>query len=445
MAAGGRLLLLGVSTRALAESARRSRRVRVRFASILSLDYFGDTDLDAPEPRSGRPARPAPDGAIPVRTISIARDLLEPRRLDALGRAALARRWDAVACAGGIENRPGLLRLLSRRGRLLGPDPDAVRAVRDPRRLCGALDDGGFARPAFSFGRRRPAGGGRWLLKRLRGGGGGGVRAALRGERRRKGEYFQERVPGSVCSAAFLADGREAVVLGVTRGIAGWRALGADGFRYSGSIAGPWDRIVAERALARMTEALSFLAARFALRGLGGADFVVRGSEPHLIEVNPRWTASMELLEETSGLSFFDLMLGVDEGRRARDLVPAPPGLRASAAVADPAAFVAKGILYARRACAAPDPETLRTLGCRDRPRRGERFARRAPVTTIVVRAAGAAGCRSRLRAVAARVEALLGPPPHRAAGAPGRLRAAPPESAPRTDASRFRAPPEAW
>jgi len=50
-----------------------------------------------------------------------------------LGRAALARHdWGACAFTGGLENRPGLLRCLSRRGSLLGPAPKDVAALRRP-------------------------------------------------------------------------------------------------------------------------------------------------------------------------------------------------------------------------------------------------------------------------------------------------------------------------
>ena len=46
-------------------------------------------------------------------------------------------------------------------------------------------------------------------------------------------------------------------------------------------------------------------ASAFGLVGVGGVDFVDDGRVMHPIEVNPRWTASMELVERARGLSVF--------------------------------------------------------------------------------------------------------------------------------------------
>src|SRR5262245_22539752 len=107
---GGRLLLLGASARALAASAALSVEARQRFpGGLLVLDYFGDADLATDRRRSRDPRWPD------VVVASISRDLGLPRTSSSLGRAALQERWSALAYTGGLENRPGLLRLLARR------------------------------------------------------------------------------------------------------------------------------------------------------------------------------------------------------------------------------------------------------------------------------------------------------------------------------------------
>src|SRR5215510_9823754 len=112
---GDRLLLLGASVRALAQLVLASGVARRRFpGGFLAIDFFGDADLrDA-------------GAAAPIEMIALARDAGLPRSVTHLGRVTLGREWDAFLPAGGLENRPGLLRLLERRGRPLGPASVAV-------------------------------------------------------------------------------------------------------------------------------------------------------------------------------------------------------------------------------------------------------------------------------------------------------------------------------
>src|SRR5258705_12781266 len=82
-----RLLIAGASARALAASAARSARARARWpAGLIALDYFGDVDLD----------RRSAD-ALPLRVVSLWRDLRLPRTTAAPGRAALPLEWPHVA------------------------------------------------------------------------------------------------------------------------------------------------------------------------------------------------------------------------------------------------------------------------------------------------------------------------------------------------------------
>jgi hypothetical protein len=400
--AAGRLLLLGASARALARSALAGSLARVRFPEgLLVLDFFGDADL-APERRAT--------------VIGIARDLGWPRTTAGLGRAALAlaaagRRWDAFAYAGGLENRPGLLRRLARSARLLGTDPAAVAAVRDPDVLFPFFEAEGILHPATST-RDRPgapildtARQGPWVFKRRRGAGGHGVRNAGAGERRRPGEYLQRRLQGEPGSVAFVADGRDARLLGATRQLAGSPALGAPEYRYAGNIAGPLEALLDATARAALERAAARLTARFGLRGLNGLDFILTGDGPAILEVNPRFTASMELLEELAGASFFDRHLAALDG-----LLAGAAAGTAAVAAAGAAAWLGKGILYADAAVTAPDPEALEALEARDRPHRGELFVPGQPLCTLIVKGTGESDCARRLEERARQVRALFAP-----------------------------------
>ena len=394
-----RLLLIGASVRALAASALRSRLALERFpAGLLLLDYFADDDL-AREPR--------------VRFAGVEG---APRSTAGLGRAALALAaggcgWRGLAYTGGLENRPGLLRLLARRAPILGNSPAAVASVRDPDRLASFLEKEGLLHAGVSRADTAPLQG-PWLFKRSRGAGGSGVREATPGERRRPGEYLQQRLDGVAGSIAFVADGRRAQILGASlevgstaEGRATIAALGAPPFRYAGNIAGPVEDLLPAAALAALGRAATRIASRFELRGLNGIDYVLTDRGPVVLEVNPRFTASMEILEEREGTSFFDAHLraldgspGVGEGGRLSHSPDSPVGWRA------------KGILYSDAAVIAPDPGALVALGARDRPRRGLTFEAGRPLCTLVVEATGVADCRRRLAERAAEVRRLFLP-----------------------------------
>lgn len=416
---------MGASARALAASAARSAGARARWpAGLIALDYFGDVDLDR---------RPA--DALPVEVVSLPRDLAMPRTTAALGRAALGLDWSDVACAGGLENRPALLRLLARRGGLLGSPPRAVATVRDPATLFSFLESAGIAHAPISFDTSSPCRGGRWLLKRRRSAGGGGVRAAHPGERRRPGEHFQRWIDGRAGSAAFVATRRGASLLGVTEALGAGEVQGAPAFRYAGNLLGPSGALLGEDAMNGLARAASLLTRRFGLLGLNGFDFIVDHGVPRIIEVNPRWTASMELYEERSGLDLFDLHLAAvagaaPEGSGPRDPVDAPPELDGSQNPATGATraprFLAKGILYATDPVTAPEPALLEALGARDRPRVGEPFFPGQPICTLLAEGSDREACLRALRSRSAAARRLLVParrslPPVRAAAGPAR------------------------
>jgi len=252
---------------------------------------------------------------------------------------------------------------------------------------------------------------GRWIFKRRRGAGGHGVRDAAPGERRRPGEYLQARVEGEPGSIAFVADGSEARMLGATRLLAGSPALGAAEYRYAGNIAGPIDALFGRPARAALQHAAARLTARFGLRGLNGLDFILTDRGPAILECNPRYTASMEILEENAGVSFFDRHLAALDGVLP-GAFPDPPAGR----------WIGKGVLYADEAVSAPDPEALEALGARDRPRRGERFLPGQPLCTLIVRGTSDADCRRRLEERACGVRLLFARAGEGAQAAAGRV-----------------------
>jgi len=365
----GHVLIAGVTTRALAASAARAGY------RVTAVDAFGDADLRAVAavvPLQRRPERPfaAADAARAVRAVFA----------------------DLAAYTSNLENHPTAVAALARGRRLLGNDAATLARVRDPLALARALRARGFAVPltrasAPVRGERR-----RWLLKPRRSGGGHGIMAWSAARPVPRWAYLQERIAGLPGSIVFAADGRAAVPLGLTRQLVGEPALGATEFRYCGSLlAGdaplfPRQAALLERATA-LAEAVS---EAFGLHGLNTIDFIARRGVPFPIEVNPRPSASMELVERATGLSLFQVHLDASAGR-----LPGRP------AVAGP--VFGKAIVFARRATVIEDPAAWR-VDLADIPHRGERITRGRPICTVFARGRTGEACRTALLAAAGAV-----------------------------------------
>jgi predicted ATP-grasp superfamily ATP-dependent carboligase len=352
-----RTLVLGVSTRAMAESAMRSGRW------IVAVDFFGDRDQTRI-----------------AESYSLSRDLGLPATAGGLGEAARRVNADAVVYGAHLENHPGIVHSLSRGRRLLGNRPDVLRETRDWKTLREFCRQAKIphATTLLPGEEQHASPRGAWLAKKLRSGGGHHV-LPWDGKPLDRAHVLQRRVRGRSASVAFVADGRESRVIGLTEQIIGHRSLGASGFTWCGNLL-PLDVAPSHGALlvAQVEEIACRLTRRFGLRGVNGIDFVVNverdgGLRPYLVEVNPRYCASMELMERAYGTNVFSLHLEALDGRlpdfqigRARHT-----------------AFYGKAIVYARRDVRVPDTEAWMERGRRDIPHTGELIGAGHPVCTV--------------------------------------------------------------
>ncbi|NMC79193.1 MAG: ATP-grasp domain-containing protein [Chloroflexi bacterium] len=223
----------------------------------------------------------------------------------------------------------------------------------------------------------RPEIGMSWLRKDLHHSGGQGVKD-WDGSPLARGEVLQARVNGQLGSATFLADGKRAILIGLTFQYSGVPELGAENYAWCGNVV-PWEDPRLAHSLARAAAALT---ATFGLVGINGLDFIQAEERLYLIEVNPRWPGSADLLEQASGLNLFQLHLEACAGSLPP---PTPPA-------SSPLTF-GKGILYAHGDAAMPDTHSWRADGLRDIPRPGEFIPRGAPVCSILASAADAPSC----------------------------------------------------
>lgn len=374
MGAGpGSVLIVGVSTRALAESASRAGY------SCVSVDAFGDLDQKSR-----------------VENVGLWRDL--GRRYSAAAAVDIGRRSAAVSAAyvANLENHPAAVRRLALGRQLLGNTPATLVRARDPVAVADVVRRAGGRVPLTLLPdeTRHASAGVRWLRKPRRGGGGSGVKKWRPGAPVGPHELVQERIEGVLASVAFVADGQRAVLLGMSTGLAGDPAFGARGYRYCGSLY-PFS---ADRALLdRMSAIAGAVTEAFGLVGLNGIDFVLREGEPYVLEINPRYSASMELIERGGRLSVFEAHVAAC-GRALPPEGPAPMP-----------EVLGKAILYARREVIVGDSgRWLLRDDVRDLPFPGERIRQGRPVCTVFARGADSRTCYARLVAAASALEQEL-------------------------------------
>jgi predicted ATP-grasp superfamily ATP-dependent carboligase len=350
-----KILVMGSSARAVAYSVAAAGHEPV------ALDSFGDSDL---------------------------RRIAKWRQLDkrnSLSRAACSLDAEGAVFASGVENRPEVIDELESAGvRVFSSSSNSIRRCRDLSELERFCAANGIGRPRTFASQRNigsPTDGDPTLpclVKRRRSGAGIGVREWTTGSKLREGEYLQERIEGIPMSAVFLSNGQDAALWGTSRQLAGEASLGADGFAWCGNImpfcppGGEGDRLLAE--LRRIVRAVS---SEFGLIGACGADFIYRPDGLSLLEINPRISASFELVELLRGVNAFDLHARALAG----EIFPEPAGLLEGP-------FRGKGIIYAPaksgKNIEAPDTAAWYNHARRDIPNAGSPLAAGAPICTAI-------------------------------------------------------------
>jgi uncharacterized protein len=352
-----RILIVGISTRGMAESAKAAGY------DLVTLDYFGDYDQKSW-----------------CENLSLKRDLNLPFGSAQLFEASRNLKFDAVAYTSNLENHPEVIRRFEdtsaeTHSRLLGNSAEVLARVRHWPTLFGFLQDQGVAVPETLYeGQRPPANDTRrWLRKPIHGGGGHDV--SYWEKDRPGGDKFilQEHVPGISASASFVANGKECVMLGLTKQLIGRPEFGATGFRYCGNIlplSGGRGAV-----LAQARDIAVHLTREFRLVGVNGLDFVLKDGRVFPTEVNPRYSASMELIERAYGLPIFDL--------HAQSVLQGMlPDFDLDARLAD-VGFYGKAVLYAEQDGVAPNTRRWPARGIRDVPFPGESLSAGDPVCTV--------------------------------------------------------------
>lgn len=291
-----KLILIGASARAATQSARRAG------LQPIAIDLFGDLD-----------------------TRAAAHDFIDLRQV--FGQVRVSGKEDPLSefcdpripatMVGDFDGCTDLLAKLTRP--VIGNQRSHWSQVRDPQflrdvaRLSGVHFPTTFlTEPQDAQSRQR------WLRKDVQASGGLGVswnRDLSLGLRTKQSTpnhspgntIWQKWMPGKAYGASYIADGRQAAMLGVCR--SRFHRCGHRPFVYLGSTSSPntiWQnsgrRVVSKQTVSRLETLGERVAFEANLKCLFNVDVLVCNDQITLLEINPRWSSSMELLDRFASL-----------------------------------------------------------------------------------------------------------------------------------------------
>lgn len=354
--------VVGVSARAAVQSLARAG------CSAWAVDLFADADLQ----RLARVHR-CPPQAYPHALPSLAAHFPASPFL----------------YTGGLENYPEVIADLMTIHELWGNCPEIVCTVRDPWQLAQRFPE--VIPPVLPQFQACPNTG-RWLYKPLRSAGGIGIRFAQPGEKPDARHYLQQYQSGVAASAVCLDDR----CLGVTQQLLGRTWLHARGFTWCGNV-GP--RIDDPEVLSLCQHWCQKFQQTYGLQGIWGYDFIRHREGISVVEINPRYPASVEVLEHA-----------YTQAALTGEVSP----------TVSPHRFVAKAIYYAPRDLCFPEvgpwladlqavPDPWRWATFADIPSPGTFIPRHRPVLTLLARSSTLSGCVAGVQRLAAQLDQLLG------------------------------------
>jgi uncharacterized protein len=355
------ILIAALSGRGLAASARRAGYLP------LVADAFGDSDTSELAAEAICVTDAARIGFRTKQTLAALAELIARAPSPPIG----------VVLGSGFEDRTRLVAVLARRYRLLGNDAATIRRCKDPAALAALLDALAIPHPDTRI--EPPTDPTGWISKRIGGSGGTHIKPATAGDRSTR-RFYQRHLDGVPHSVLAVATRDASQIVGISRQ---WSiGSGPRPYRYGGAVGPVRLSPTIETA---MHDAAHKLCPALGLVGLVSFDFIVAGDTPHLLEVNPRPGATLDVFDDAAG-ALFKAHIAACTGRPVA--LPVTEGARAAAIL-----YADRGALHA----AAMDwPEWTA-----DRPAPATRIPRYRPIATVFASAPSAdaalGNCRQRL------------------------------------------------
>lgn len=364
------ILIAGVNTRPIVKSAKK-----LGFETI-AVDRFNDIDL-----------RKYADHLYSLENV-IRKGKIDKFRkekyFELIHGALESHNVDAVILTSGLEHEYEKIRKLEKRTSIIGNESDRLKFSEDTEKLFSLADKLGIPHPdtekvenldealqaAADIG--YPV-----LLKPSRSGGGIGIRLA-EGSREVEDDfdevtekdpegnvYVQQYIRGINASASVISNGKESRCLSVNEQIIGDKSLNVPRkFGYCGNII----PLSAEDGItSKISKYSETICSEFGVVGSNGVDFII-GDKPYLVEVNPRFQNTIDMIEGSFDLNLLKMHIESTEGK-----LPEKKDLKRSST---------KLIIYAKRDMRAPKLNRLSTI--LDIPRKNSKIEKEEPICSIL-------------------------------------------------------------
>ncbi len=272
------------------------------------------------------------------------------------GFSALPKDVPVIFCSP-VESYPEVVEKASKTRRVFNSPPSAMQKSRDfgfIRKFVGDV----ISAPEFDAdadGKARPG----WIIKRTKSAGGVGIREddGVLGE----GEYRQKFVEGASVGAMYFTSGSGTKFCGVAAHI-------NEGYKFAGCVYPAEAETGALGAVERFGQKF---AEAVGLVGWWGADFILTEGPPYLLEVNPRFTAGMELMARAHGIDLCGTQSAAFSGDKCH--FEMGPNL----------GYYGRLVVYASEGTVFKNPEKRFKAGMRDVPPDGARIAKGEPMLSI--------------------------------------------------------------
>jgi hypothetical protein len=139
------------------------------------------------------------------------------------------------------------------------------------------------------------------------------------------GMIIQDWLSGTPASVSVIGTGRDSRAIAINEQLIGARWAGADQFRYSGNIS-PLELSPPASCKSKLQLEMAGMAEEIVsdlgLMGSNGVDFLLTEKGPVVVEVNPRFQGSLDVVEMSTGTNVFQAHVDAFEGILPEKPVP---------------------------------------------------------------------------------------------------------------------------
>ena len=207
---------------------------------------------------------------------------------------------DLKKCSGlcygaGFELQPNFLTEIAKLIPIIGNTAQTVQSCKNPQLLAEFCQFNHIDSPVIAFS--HPSNTVGWLQKQIGGSGGAHIKAVLPLEIAiNQNVYYQKIQAGIPYSCLFLADEKNAQVIGFNEQWCNSSAVLP--YRFGGAVS---HADLSENVKTTITEFIAKATLFFGLKGMNSCDFLLHENKVHILEINPRLSASLQLYSAKKG------------------------------------------------------------------------------------------------------------------------------------------------